>query len=474
MDFILQTLTIIFWFIIILVPLVAIHEFGHLLMARLVGVKVLEYGIGAPPRWIYFRWKGIVWSLNYLIFLGGFARIYGDHDAIDEAHELAKTDKKEAKTAYIPDRISELVANQELRFFLEENSLEYDKDWAELEKSKYIRGKEVESEKDKQGKFELLTNQLKTLVEWEFDTKINSKETFFSKNWLQQTIILLGGVTFNLLTAVTLFWIIFGITGSMAQYAFPSDSNEITKYANISSRSEYIKVPSVAKDGVADKIGIKPGDDLISIDNKDTKNINSIGDFRNTIKELKGKEVPITFKAKDSGEVKTVNTTLEEKNGEVLLGVAGIGYETKYKAKNFISGFLLSVNQTWDFVVLDFKALGQIFTALLPQTQDRAALEYVSGPIAVSSFSSKIFKDYGISGILYLMALISIGLAAFNVLPIPALDGGRWVIITINKILGRRNKKWEAVAISITFLLLLILGAFIAVKDVQGIIAGKY
>jgi len=61
-DVIMKILEISFWFIVLLIPLVAIHEFGHLLFARLFKVKVLEYGIGLPPRAFYKKWKGIVWS----------------------------------------------------------------------------------------------------------------------------------------------------------------------------------------------------------------------------------------------------------------------------------------------------------------------------------------------------------------------------------------------------------------------------
>ena len=474
MDIILQTISIIFWFIIILIPLVAFHEFGHLIMARLVGVKVMEYGIGIPPRWLYFRWKGIIWSLNYVL-LGGFARIYGDHDALDEAQDTSKTDPKKAKEEYLENRFNELVANQEIQFFLEENNLEYDKDWIEFEKSKFAKGVQDPNEKDKVSQYEALGKQLETLIEWEFDSKLKSKEAFFAKNWLQQTLILMGGITFNLIAGVLLFWVMFTTTGSITQTAFPQENSKITQYADITNKSENLKVPGVLKDSQAAKIGLKNGDDLISIGSDNLQNLNSIEDFKSILNKYADQEISVVFRSKETGEFKTVKATLTKNDdGKVLFGVSGIGYELNYKAKNLGTGFLLGVTQTWDYFLLNFKALGDIVIALLPQTSDRTALEYVSGPIAVSSFSSRIFKDFGAAGILFLMALVSIGLATFNILPLPALDGGRLLIITLNKIFGRRNKRMEAVAISLTFFLLLGLGVLIAFRDIQGIVAGKY
>jgi len=473
MDVVLQIITIIFWFIVILLPLVAIHEFGHLLMARLVGVRVVEYGIGIPPRFKYFRWKGIVWSLNYVL-LGGFARIYGDHDAIDEANETARVDEKKAKEQYIPERLAELVSNQEIKFFLEENNLEFSKDWEELEKSKYLKGIESPLETEKRAGFEALTKQLTTLIEWEYETKIIGKEAFFAKKYWQQVLILLGGVTFNLISAVIFLWLMFGVTGSTTQYAFTNNNEGLKKYAEFSYQSEFVKAPQILKDSPAANLGMKPGDDLIRIAGTEINTLGSIDEFRDLVSKNKDQTVSVVYRSKETGEIIEKTTTFAQDNGRVYFGINGLGYEVRYKAKDFGAGFQLAVSQTYDYFILNFKALGQIGTALLPQTQDRSALEYVNGPIAVSSLSSRVAREFGFAGILLILALISVGLAAFNLLPVPALDGGRIVILTINKILGKRNKRWEAVAISVTFIFILLLGILIAFRDVQGVIAGKY
>jgi regulator of sigma E protease len=70
--------TLIFWFVIIVIPLVIVHEFGHTIMSWLFKIRVVEYGVGMPPRTpIKFRFRKMLYSLNWLP-LGGFAKIYGD------------------------------------------------------------------------------------------------------------------------------------------------------------------------------------------------------------------------------------------------------------------------------------------------------------------------------------------------------------------------------------------------------------
>ena len=95
MNTIFETLVLVFWFIIILVPLIVIHVFGHYIMSRLSGVKIPEFAVGFPltKRLFYKKIKGTVWSF-YPVLIGGFVRIWGDSDAIDEAFELFNDRKK--------------------------------------------------------------------------------------------------------------------------------------------------------------------------------------------------------------------------------------------------------------------------------------------------------------------------------------------------------------------------------------------
>jgi regulator of sigma E protease len=474
MDIIIQTINILFWFIVILIPLVAIHEFGHFLFARLTGVKVLEFGIGIPPQWLRKRWKGVIWSLNYVL-LGGFARIYGDHDAIDDAHETNKVDPKLARETYQKDRLAEIINNKEVEFFLEDNNLEYTEVMKKLENSGYLEGKVDSFSTDEKTDLDKAIKQVSTLIDWEFDNKIHSGEVFYNKNIFQKILILLGGVTFNLITAFLIFFILTGFVGTQAQPMLLEDYNSINSKAIVLSKSDYLTVFSVLKDSNAYNAGLRSGDYLISFAGQDLRTLKSFDDFKAIVDANKSKSVPLTYIKKDSGVQTQTNVELKEVNGKSLFGVSsqGFGYMVVFKAKDIGAAISLSAQQVWSVFKLNFEVLGKLVSALNPWAQDKSALQYVGGPVAVGSVGQRIFDFQGYKGVLNIMAVVSVGLAAFNLLPLPALDGGRIVIVILSKITGRRNKRLEGAVISATMFILLGLGIVIAANDIFKISQGS-
>lgn len=474
MNILFQIVEILFWFVIIIVPLVVIHEFGHFLMARIFGVKIPEFAVGMPivKRTFSKRFKGVIWSFYWPIF-GGFVRIFGDNDAADRAFEENKQDPKLAEENYVINRYQEIFANQELRFYLEDNNLEYDDSWKVFEKSKYrLSDKLVDEEKVKNTELESKYKQLETLIKWEFETVLKSKNTFFAKNWIQQTLIILGGITFNLIFAVLVYWFIFSalpvnnssvnldeIARVKDDVAFTQKSKEVTLY--------------IVKDSLASKAGLVSGDKLTNFAGTSSENIESLDDFKNVLQKYKGEEVVVQYINKDN-QSKEVKVKLEEKNGKLLFGVGNLKRNVSYTTKNLFSGLSLGVKTTWNTFKLTGDLLGKVFMALLPNSPDRQILEGVGGPLVIGAVGGTIFKTLGVSGILNVMAALSVQLAILNLLPIPALDGGRWVILTLNKIFGKRNRRIEATIIGVTYLLLMALSIFLLFRDVFDISSGKY
>ncbi len=479
--------TMIGWFLVVLIPLVIIHEFGHLLIARLTKTRVVEFGVGIPPAWIKRKWKGIIWSLNYLP-LGGFVKIYGDHDALDEASENCKRDRMRAKDLYLQNRFVEILLNRELEFFLQKNNLEYEQKWKEFEKDflEYYKDSEkwlakwtnngqtqvnFENPEDKNYPYYSQLKQLKTLIAWEFDSELDSSEAFFNKTWWQKFLILLGGVIFNWLTAFLIFWalLVFGGTGirpiSVEQLGQLKNDSRV----EIAVTSSYPKVSRVIADYPAAQIGLEAGDELVSFAGTDLSSLSSLSEFSTLVKTNKDQEVAVGFRKFSTGELLVKTVKIEEKNGQLLFGIGTLYYEGFYKAKDVFAGFSLAVQTTYNYTVETIRLLGELVQALLPQTQDRTALRMVSGPIGVSYLSNSVFNFSGIRGVLELMALVSISLAVFNLLPLPALDGGRMVIVVISHLLGRRSRKLEAILISATMILMLILGLLVAWQDITRI-----
>ncbi len=465
---IVQGVAMIGWFLIILIPLVMIHEFGHLLMARLTKTRVVEYGIGIPPRWIKKKWRGIIWSLNYLP-LGGFVRIYGDHDALDEAKEKQKKFPQEAREGYASDRFSEIINNGELEYFLKENNLDYSPDWKAFER--YITSSRTKNEAEQEEQFTNQVKQLKTLIDWDYKTKLQSKKAFFNKNWWQQTLILLGGIVFNLATAFIIFWLLFGAIGTSTRALPLPQYNELKNNpgVNLVQARESPQVRAVIADYPASQIGMEPRDEFISFAGVPLNQIQTIQDFSQLVEENKEKTVEVVYRDDSTGELVTAETGLRTEDGSTFFGIGQLYYEGSYSATNFFSAAGLAFETVEYYFTTTFEVLGQIIIALLPQTEDRSALQMVSGPIGVSYFSGEIFEQAGFQGVLELIAIISISLAVFNLLPLPALDGGRIVIAWVNKATGRRNKKLEGVLITATMVLMLFIGVLVAWQDINTI-----
>ena len=538
LNFLGNTFSIIFWFIVVLIPLVIIHELGHLLAAKLFGVKIPEFGIGMPlTRHRYSKvWKGIRWSI-YPWMLGGFVRIYGDQDAIDNANDeylKSPKDTTEAKNNYIKARLSELTQTQDLQTFLQENDLDFDAIWqwfdnvclledsgktltlkAYLNAFKY--NKEIPNflnqsifgnnlgnnsanlyesalklnQEDQDGLLKLLEdkyqsqrNTVTTLIEWEFDAKIASKHKpkrsnlFFSKNWIQKSVIIFGGIVFNFFAAIILLTILFGFLGSVpttrnieGKQLFREETKALENKGQRIESSKGLIVDGVNKEFPAFKAGIKPKDELLTLNDNDLTNIQNYPQFREILSNTSENAV-LTYKDGATQETKTITVTPQidaKDNNQKKLGLS-LGYETTRYATNPIEAIGMGWSETAKLSELTYSSVIDIFKALSPTSQDRSALNNAGGPILTGYMSGSIFARKGVKGVIYVMAAISIGLAIFNLIPIPALDGGRFIIILISKITGKRNRKLENIAISITFIALLILAVIIAGNDIKQIV----
>jgi regulator of sigma E protease len=465
MNIVISIFLILFWFVIILIPLIAIHEMGHFLFSKLMGVRVVEYGIGIPPRAVSKRWKKVIWSLNWLP-LGGFAKIYGDHDAVDAAEDIIREDKEKAREVYRENRIAEIVASKDLQYFLEDNNIEYTDEWKKFEQFNGVI-EEGSSEAE-------LYTQLSTLVDWEFDEVIESKTAFCNVSWWRKSFILLGGVTFNLLTAMLIFFIIFGFLSTPVQPVLPDDIDALRERADITFQSDEVKVLRVIPETPAETVGLESGDDFISFNNVQINSISNFDEFGELVRGQEDPTVTIVYRDSDTGIVEEKDVDLiQNDDGEYYFGLRSVdlGYLVRFRSNSLGDAFVASFDTTRGIFMLNFQVLGDVLLGVVG-IGDRAAVEQVGGPVAVGSLGSFVFDVQGAVGILNIMAVVSVALAAFNLLPIPALDGGRFVIVTINALTGKRNKRLEGVIIGATFMVMLALAAVIAFYDIYRISTG--
>lgn len=121
---------------------------------------------------------------------------------------------------------------------------------------------------------------------------------------------------------------------------------------------------------------------------------------------------------------------------------------------------------TWSLVKLVWHSLGDI-------VRGEFALNQLSGPIGLTETISEVASSADIDGLLLILALVTVNLGVFNLLPLPALDGGRIFFMVLELILGKPvNKKVETVIHTVGFVALMLLSVFVAVSDIVRIVTG--
>ena len=464
------------WFIIVMIPLVTIHEFGHFIFARLFKVKVPEFGVGVPPKAVGKRMFGLTWSLNW-IPLGAFVRITGDNDALETAHrniELGQEDK----ATFIKDRASEIMSLGDVEDILDNNGVKMDDGWTKFAKS-YNDKKYIGTEE-----YNTYLNQLNTFVGWEYDGYFKSKNKnainslFFSKNIIQKILILIGGVSFNVLGAFLIFLIALNTTGLLAQNTFESRGN--INYNYLSEGKVFSGTKNSSFDPDARKLFVpKVKENVTAANDAGIPNNSYLVSINGTMaKDLDNKKLTDIIVANGQNDINLVYTDNNEQKTAILkpklidnvpkLGILLTNAAT-YKSQNFFSSIGDAFKHTTYYTELTFRLTFQFFADLVNPAKSQKALEQTSGPVLISYVSKSLFDDWGLAAILWLMALVSLSLAVFNILPIPALDGGRIMLVILEKIFGANVKKFEPFLVSSTYILLLGAMFLILGKDINQI-----
>lgn len=171
----------------------------------------------------------------------------------------------------------------------------------------------------------------------------------------------------------------------------------------------------------AEEAGFEAGDEIVSVDGRP---VAGQAEFVEYLQGHPAQEVRVTVRR--SGEELTLPVTTEEVDGQGKIG-ALIGYYVDYSMGDAI---VESVRFNWNITVATLDILGRIVTGkVAPQTA-------VSGPIDIASMSGAAART-GFKSLFYLMSVISLSIAIFNLLPIPLLDGGQITILLVESVRGR-------------------------------------
>ncbi len=276
-------------------------------------------------------------------------------------------------------------------------------------------------------------------------------KAFINKSKKARTVILSAGVIMNFVLAIICFAVFYS-------------------FAGIPRETEKVIISGIINDSPADNSGIQPSDVVLSIDGMEIKDINT---FSDQINKRKGKEVELVILS-EGGNVKNINITprVDVPENEGPLGVAITQTELYFPPiwqRPFIGvyfGFKEAVFWGWE-------VLSGLYTMLANLVKGQTPKD-IAGPVGIYAMTSEIAK-VGILPLINFLGVFSVNLAVINFLPFPALDGGRFLFIAVEKLFGRKVvPKVEAAIHGAGMAVLLTIMAVVTFMEVKKlIIAGS-
>lgn len=286
---------------------------------------------------------------------------------------------------------------------------------------------------------------------------IDRDRSFVNKPKYKQALVLVAGIVMNLLVA----WVLLSI-GFMS--GMPSSKSATMDDINL--KNESLVITSVLKNSPAEKVGLSPGDKILSISAKDDFLINSVNNIMpadvQSFISSHGDSV-INISVEKNGIEKSLSIT-PEKVDDTGTPKIGISMDIVGKLKLPIhkaiwEGFKSTMFMTWGTIVGFYHLIHDAFLG-------KADINNLTGPVGIVGVVGNAYS-FGFIYLLSFTALISINLAVLNLIPFPALDGGRLLFVLIEKIKGSRIKPEVAGWVNaIGFGLLMILMLFITYHDV--------
>jgi regulator of sigma E protease len=224
-----------------------------------------------------------------------------------------------------------------------------------------------------------------------------------------------------------------------------------------------VQIGQVVKNSPAENLGIEMGDELFSVvaGEKEEK-INSTEQFQNIIAQNAGKEIILNIKRSGQEEIIEKKVVIRETapEGEGLLGVVLV--KTIFKQYGFFESFWLAVKTEFAIIIAILSFIGDFFVKLFTNQPTQAD---VTGPVGIAILTGQVAR-LGLAYVLQFAAMLSINLAIINLLPLPALDGGRILFLGVEKIKGSPvSQKVEGIVHTAGFVFLITLMLFITVKD---------
>jgi len=359
-------------FLLILSVLVLIHEAGHFIVAKLLKIKVEEFGFGLPPRVFGIKYGETLYSLNWLP-IGGFVKLYGEDEA----------------------------------------------------------GAGKPSVKIKSSKLKLR----------------DEGRAFYARPIWQRAIVVVAGVFMNFALAVVIISVLFSVVG-------------------IAIGGDKVVVTDVINGAPAKQAGLRVGDTIEYIGNV---KITSPNQLVEVTKNHLGEKLTLKVQTKNNIQ-ETLEITPRKKypSDQGPMGVAISQNITNVKYPWYKAPFVGTKE-----ALRESYAIGSGLWSVVYNLFTKGSVpQGVAGPVGIAQLTGIFCAN--ISSCLSFTGLLSLNLAILNILPIPALDGGRFFFILIEAVTRRKvNQKVESYAHAIGMVILLTLITLITVHDLIRVFTGQ-
>jgi regulator of sigma E protease len=411
-------------FIVIFGSLVFFHELGHFLFAKRAGILVREFAIGMGPKILGITKGETIYTIR-LLPIGGYVRMAGeDMDQIE-----LQPGYRVGLILNEQNVVKKIILNQKAQY---QNILFMEVERADLAKALWIEG----YDEDEQLKRYSIARDA-VIVE-------NGKETvlapydrqFDSKSLGHRSMTIFAGPLFNFILAFFIFILLAMLQG-------------IPTYEPI--------VTGVNADSPADQAGLLPGD-LVTEINGDK--IIVWDDLAAAVQAMP--EEPLDFIVQRNGEEIPLQITpeIQEVEGQKV-GMIGISYRSPVEQSlNPLKVVTYGAEQTYNGATLILTLLGKLISG-------EFSIDALAGPVGIYQATDEVAKT-GIYSLMYWGAMLSINLGIMNLLPLPALDGGRLLFFGYEAIRGKPvDRQKEGLIHFVGIVLLMLLMVVVTWNDIQ-------
>ena len=382
-------------FILVFGIIVVVHEFGHFYFAKKSGILVREFAIGMGPKiFAHIGKDGTTYTIRILP-LGGYVRMAGWGDDTTEI----KTGTPVSLTLTDDGKVKRINLSGKK---LDQTALPMQVTQFDFEDKLFIRGLVLEEEKT------FAVDHDATVVEADgTEVRIAPLDVQYQNATIWGKLITnFAGPMNNFILGVVVFWILIFMQGGVRDV----DTNQF----------------HIMPQGALAKVGVPETAQITKIGSHEISNWESL--IQAVESETKDKTAPtLDVTISEKGSDKQVTVTPEESQGRYLLGVQpGI-------KSDFLSMFVGGFTTAADSALRILSALKNLIF--------QPDLNKLGGPVAIFKASSDAAKN-GIENVLYFLAIISINIGIFNLIPIPALDGGK-IVLNILEAIRRKPLKQE-------------------------------